>query len=161
MGDPGGVLWDLLERYIAAEDLELDDVEVAGSGRGRIVRVVIDHPDGVDVERIADLSRGVSRLLDDHEPFNGTYTLEVSSPGLERKLRRPLHYRKALGKDVKVTTRSPVAGATVHDGVLDEADETGFVLQLNDERRRIAYNDVKEARTLFTWSKAAKPGKRR
>ncbi len=161
MVDPGGALWDLLDRYVAAEALELDDLEVAGSGRGQTVRVVVDHPDGVDVDRLADLSRGVSRLLDEHDSFDGSYTLEVTSPGLERKLRRPTHYRKAVGRNVKVKTLVPVDGATVHEGVLDEADEGGFVLQLNDERRHIAFGDVKEARTVFDWKRAAKPGKRR
>ena len=161
MGEAGRPLWDLLGSYLGAEGVELDDLEVAGSGRGRTLRVVVDRDGGVDVDRIADLSRGMSRLLDESDAVEGPYTLEVTSPGLERKLRRPEHFTKAIGRMVKVKTTAPVDGATLHEGKLDEADATGFVLQLNEERRRIGFGDVKEARTVFVWERAAKPGKRR
>jgi ribosome maturation factor RimP len=126
-----------------------------------VVRVTVDAEGGLGVDRIAELARGISRLLDEHDPVAGSYQLEVSSPGLERKLRRPSHYRKAVGREVKVKTVGDVDGHHLHQGVLDEADEAGFVLQLNDGTRRIPYGEVKSATTVYTWERAPKPGSRR
>lgn len=150
MSDATERVWALLEPYLAAEGLELDDVELLGGGRGRVLRVTLDARDGMDVERIAETSRSISRLLDEEDPISGSYTLEVTSPGLERKLRRPSHYRKAAGREVLVKTFAPVDGERVHRGVLVEADEEGFLVETPD-RRRIAFADVASARTVFRW----------
>ena len=77
-------LWADVESYVAAERIELDDLEVLGEGPAKIVRVTVDG-EGLGVDRIADLSRGLSRIFDEIDPFDGAYTLEVSSPGLERE----------------------------------------------------------------------------
>ena len=161
MGDVAERLWPLFDEFLAAEAVELDDLEVSGRGKGRLLRVVVDAPGGIGVDRIADLSRGLARILDDEDPVDGSYRLEVTSPGLERKLRRPGHYRKSVGREVKVKTTVPVAGATVHQGVLDGVDEDGIVIQLNDGDRRIRFGDVASAKTVFTWEKSPKPGQKR
>ena len=153
-------LWQVIEPYVAAEGTELDDLEVRGEGPGTVVRVIVDDESAVDVDVIARLSRGLSRLLDAEDMIAGSYTLEVTSPGLERPLRRPRHYEKSVGREVKVKTRA--AGETVHHrGLLHASDETGFTLDVDGTHRRIAYADVANARTLFTWEKAARPGTRR
>ena len=158
MSDTAERLWDVIEPYVAAEGIELDDFEVLGHGAGTIVRVTVDGGDALSVDRIAELSRGISRLLDDDDPVNGSYTLEVSSPGLERRLRRPRHYEKSLGREVKVKTKRPVAGTVNHAGSLLEADDEGFVVDTDAGAHRIAYADVVSARTVFVWEKASKPG---
>lgn len=163
MGSVPDRLWSEVESYVAAEHLELDDLETLGEGSGRIIRVTIDNAAagaGVDVDRIAKLSRGLSRVLDDLDPFEGSYTLEVSSPGLERKLRRPRHYEKSVGKEIKVKTSAPVAGERTHTGVLTAADDSSFTISINGEPRCIDYDAVTSARTVFEWKKAAKPGSR-
>lgn len=163
MGSVPDRLWSEVESYVAAEHLELDDLETLGAGSGRIIRVTIDSAtEGaeVDVDRIAKLSRGLSRMLDDLDPFEGSYTLEVSSPGLERKLRRPRHYEKSVGKEIKVKTAVPVAGERTHTGVLTAADDSSFTISIDGEPRRIEYDEVASARTVFEWKKAAKPGSR-
>lgn len=159
MGAVADRLWSEVESYVAAERLELDDLEVLGEGPGRIVRVTLDG-ESLGVDRIADLSRGLSRMLDDIDPFEGSYTLEVSSPGLERKLRRPRHYEKSIGSEVKVKTFAPIAGERSHSGVLVAADESGLELDVAGERRRIEYDAVASARTVFEWKKPARPGSR-
>ena len=113
------------------------------------------------IDRIAELSRGLSRLLDAEDPVSGSYTLEVSSPGLERKLRRPSHYEKSLGREVKVKTHGPVDDARQHRGLLTAADAGGFTLDIDGRPRTIAYENVASARTVFEWDTAPKPGKRR
>ncbi len=159
----GGVdrrLWDGLESWLEAEGVELDDLDVRGSGAGRVVRVVVDSPGGVDVDRIADLSRGVARILDEMGGFDDSYSLEVSSPGLERPLRRPEQYRKVVGREVMIKTKAPVAGATSHRGVLRTVGGDAVEVAIGDEQRHIAFDDVVQARTVFRWEKAPKPGKR-
>ncbi len=153
-------LWAVVEPYVAAEDVELDDLEIVGKTPGVVVRVTLDAADPLGVDRLADMSRRLSRLLDQEDPISSAYTLEVSSPGLERKLRRPRHYEKSVGRAVKVKTKAPVDGDNSHRGVLVQADENGFVVDVNGSERTIAYGDVVTARTIFVWEKASKPGKR-
>ncbi len=154
-------LWELFDPYLAAEGVELDDLRLGGPGGGKLLKVTVDAPGGIGVDRIAALSQGLSRLLDDEDPVPGAYRLEVTSPGLERKLHRPAHYRKSVGREVKVKTFAPVDGEKVHRGVLDEVDDDGFVLQLSEGDRRIGFGEVASAQTVFTWEPSPKPGRRR
>lgn len=149
-------LWERIEPYVAAEGVELDDVEILG---GQIVRVIVDAEESLDVDVIADLSRGIGRLIEEEDPISGAYTLEVSSPGLERKLTRPRHYEKSIGREVKVKTHQEVEGERSHRGVLASADAKGFTITHEDVQRTIAYADVASARTVFVWEKSDRPGK--
>ncbi|MGYP001559757351 len=160
MGDGERRLWDLLEPWLEAEGVELDDLELLGIGAGRLVRVTVDAPGGVDVERIANLSRGVSRILDEAEFAGSSYTLEVSSPGLERPLRRPSQYRKALGREVIVKTTEPVSGAKSHRGILTSVGDAEVLVAVDGVDRPIPLHHVAQARTVFRVEKAPKPGKR-
>lgn len=159
MGSLADRLWTKVEGYVAAEHLELDDLEVLGEGPGRIVRITLDG-ETLEVDRIADLSRGLSRMFDDLDPFEGAYTLEVSSPGLERKLRRPRHFEKSVGSEVKVKTFAPVDGERTHTGLLTGAAEKSFTVEVEGQEREITYDAVASARTVFVWKKAARPGSR-
>ena len=153
-------LWAVVEPYVAAEGIELDDMEIVGKAPGVVVRVTLDADGGVGVDRLAEISRRLSRLLDEEDPVEGSYTLEVSSPGLERKLRRPQHFAKSVGREVKVKSRLEIGGEYSHRGTLTDTNDDGFVVEVDGEKREIAYGDVVTARTVFAWEKAAKPGKR-
>lgn len=131
--------------------LELDHVEYTGG----LLRIVVDRPGGVDLEALTDASDRVSRVLDDEDPVPGRYTLELSSPGLERPLRTPEHYRRFVGSKVAVKTRPHVEGERRLEGVIEEADDEGFTVA----GRRLAYDDVERARTVFEWGGQPKPGK--
>lgn len=159
LSDVPSSLEELIGDYLGAERLELDDLEMLGQGRGRILRVVIDGPE-VGVDHLAELSRGISRLLDHESDLDGSYTLEVTSPGLERKLRRPAHYRKSVGKEITVKTRTEVEGLRRHEGVLVASDDDGIVLEVDGKSRRIEFDQVGSARTVFRWERAPKPGKK-
>ncbi|NHZ70273.1 MAG: hypothetical protein GWP18_01390 [Proteobacteria bacterium] len=150
-------LWDRIDPYVAAEGIELDDVEVLGGGK--IVRVTVDGDEAVGVDRIAELSRGISRLIDENDPFKGSYTLEVSSPGLERKLTRTRHFVKSIGRKVKVKTFAEVSGTKDHVGTITAANDGAFTVDVEGDERQIPYTDVSSARTVFTWEKGARPGK--
>jgi len=159
---PGTVerLWAVIEPYVAAEGIELDDLEIVGKEPGVVVRVTLDAETSIGVDKLAELSRRLSRFFDEEDPVAGSYTLEVSSPGLERKLRRPRHFEKSIGRSVKIKSRIPVEGDHSHRGVLVRADSDGFVVEVDGDERQIAYGDVVAARTVFEWEKASKPGKR-
>lgn len=160
MGDMADHLWRMIEPYVAAEGVELDDLEIRGTGPGTIVRVTLDGDPPLGTDRIARLSRGLSRLLDADDPIASSYTLEVGTPGLERSLRRRRHYEKSIGRELKVKTRAPVDDERSHRGFLEDVDPDGFTIRVGGDERRIAFADVSSARTVFTWEKAAKPGTR-
>ncbi len=149
-------LWGLIEPYLAAERLELDDLEITGLGRGRVLRVFVDG-ENVDVDRLADVSHGISRLLDAESDLEGSYQLEVSSPGLERKLKRPAQYRKSVGREVAVKFTRDDQSETVR-GTLASADEDRFTVVVDDTEVTVPYSDVVSARTVFRLEKAPKPG---
>lgn len=160
-GDIAGDLWETLESYLETEGIELDDLDVRGGGGARMVRVTVDAPGGIGVDRIAELSRGLSRLLDDTDPVAGAYTLEVSSPGLERRLRRPRHFAKSVGREVDVRTSDATDGSQRHRGVLEAFDAGNLRLSVDGVARVIPIHSITQARTVFRWEKAPKPGGKR
>lgn len=137
--------------------LLLHDVEHSGTS----IRVVVDRDgEGLDVDALTAATRAVSRLLDELDPIDGRYTLEVSSPGLERPLRTSAHFARAVGADVTVKTRPGTEGERRVDGTVLAADDDAFTLALADGgTRRIRYDEVEKARTTFAWGPAPKPGK--
>ena len=142
--------------------LDLYDVDVTGTGRARILRVMVDREGGVDLEAIAAATQAVSPLLD-APPLDsviaGPYALEVSSPGLERPLRTPAHFARAVGETVSVKTRAgDDHGPRRVRGVVTAADDTGFELTLDDGTvQRLAYGDLTQAHTVFEWGDARSP----
>jgi ribosome maturation factor RimP len=144
--------------------LELYDIDVSGSGRARILRVLIDRDGGIDLDAIADATQAISPLLD-APPLDaviaGPYALEVSSPGLERPLRTPAHFRRAVGDTVSVKVRAvDDHGARRVRGVVAAADDTGFELTLDDgTSEHHGYGEVTQARTVFEWDKELKHAK--
>ena len=151
-------LWELLSGYVQAEGLELDDLEMVGQERGAVLRVTLDTDGGVGVDRLAEVARGLGRLLDDDDRFQKTYTLEVTSPGLERKLRRPEHFVKSIGREVIVKTHQEMDGERTHRGTLESADEVACVIVIEGIDRKIPLAAIASARTVFRWEPAAKPG---
>ena len=154
-------LWDLLGPYLEAEGVELDDLAVLGRGAGRMVRVTVDSAGGLDVDRIADLARGLSRLLDESDEIDGPYPLEVGSPGLERTLSRPAHYLKSVGREIILKTRATIEGTQSHRGVLMDVSDDRVAIAVDGADRVIPLSEVTRARTVFRWEKPAKPGKRK
>ena len=137
---------DVIEPDLTAQGLEVVDVEHTGAS----LRVTVDRPGGVDLDTVSDASRRVSDLLDRHDVVPGRYTLEVSSPGVERSLRTPEHFLRFVGTPVTVKTRPGAEGERRVDGVLESADEDGIVVA----GRPLAYVDIERARTRFEWRAA-------
>jgi ribosome maturation factor RimP len=131
--------------------------------RSGTVRVVIDRTDGADLESIADATRAVSALLDTNDPMPGQpYTLEVSSPGVERPLRTPRHFIRAVdrGETITVRTTTGSKGDRRITGRVVAADDDGFLLEgddLPEGGRRLSYSEVERARTVFEWGGKQRP----
>ncbi len=151
-------LWEVIGAFLEAERIELDDLELLGGQSRKLLRATLDAPDGFDSDTLGELTAGISRILDDHDVISGSYDLEVTSPGLERKLRRPAQFKKAIGRTITVRTRLEIDGNRRHDGVLTSADDLDFELNINGEPRRIGYDQVTSARAVYVWQKPAKPG---
>lgn len=148
-----------IEPVLASIDLELFDVELTGSGRARTLRVTVDRDGGVDLDTITAASERISPVLDADTGLAGPYALEVSSPGLERPLRRPDHFRRAVGETVSVKTRAPVGEVRRLRGQLLEAADDGIVLDAGEGTERVRYDDIVQARTVFEFGPAPKSGK--
>jgi len=146
-----------LQPVMAAAGLELVDVEM----KSGVLQVTVDREGGVDLEALTAANRAASTLLDELDPFPGRYSLEVSSPGIERPLRTPAHFAKAVGALVTVKTRPQVPGERRLRGTLLASDDEGFTLAVegsDDEPVRLAYGDIDRARTVFVWGGQDTPG---
>jgi len=153
---------DLVEPIVTDLGLEIYDLEMPSG----VVRLMVDTPPGgtagVNLDDLALLTRLVSRELDHADPLPGRYTLEVTSPGLERPLRAPRHFAREVGKTVTVKTVAGTDGERRVQGVLESSDDSGFTVCLADgTRRTLRFDDVERAKTVFEWGPAPKPGRGR
>jgi ribosome maturation factor RimP len=141
----------LIRPVIEGSGLELVDVAFRRESGRRVLRVVVDREGGVDVDTIAELAEKVSRRLDVEGFAKGPYALEVSSPGIERSLKRPLDFGRRVGDTVKVKTTAPVDGRTSITGELVSVDDDGIVVAGGGGRLRVSYVDIASARTVIDW----------
>jgi ribosome maturation factor RimP len=120
----------IAERVSATHGVELVETELRGGGKARMLRVTIDKPEGVTHEDCANVSRDLSTVLDVEDAVpGGSYTLEVSSPGLDRKLLKPSDYTRFIGSRIKLTTREPVNGNRHFEGRLESFSEGKLTLE--------------------------------
>ena len=138
----------LLEPGVSAMGFELVDVEMAGSHHSPTLRVYIDSPRGVNVDDCAKVSRQLSALLDVEDPLPGQYTLEVSSPGLDRPLVKPEDFRRFFGETVKVKMQQPVLGRRNFSGRLVEVAADHVVVEVDKEIFNLAFDDMERARLV-------------
>ena len=150
----------LVAPVVEAAGLDLVDVELRREGKRRVLRVTVDREGGLDLDTISEVSERVSRRLDVEGFDPGPYALEVSSPGLERPLRRPADFGRHVGQEVRVRTSEPVGGARVHRGRLIAAGEEVVTIATDDGERTVAYGNVAAARTVVDWDEALKRAKR-
>jgi len=149
----------LVAPTVEALGLELYDVEHAGGA----VRVLVDREGGVDLDAITAVTRALSRALDEVDPIEGRYTLEVSSPGLERPLRTAEHFAAAArrAETVSVKTKPGVEGERRLRGTVARVGEDGITVRCDDgSERDMRYDEIEKARTTFEWGPAPRPGKK-
>jgi ribosome maturation factor RimP len=147
----------LVEPIVTAAGLDLYDLDLNGG----VLRVVIDQPGGVGMDVITPVTREISRALDDADPIDSRFTLEVSSPGLERVLRTTAHFVGAVGTTVSIKTLPGSPGGRRIQGTLIAVGDDGIDVAgatEDDEVRRVAFDHIERARTVFEWGPGPKPG---
>jgi ribosome maturation factor RimP len=145
MVDDSPQLRKLLEPVVEDLGYELVLVELVGTGQ-RTLRLYIDAPGGVNLDDCEQVSRNVSAMLDVDDPIAGTYSLEVSSPGLERPLVREAHFRNHVGERVKIRLAREVLGRKRFTGTLAEVIDGGVVVEVDGEPYELSYDDIESAR---------------
>jgi ribosome maturation factor RimP len=148
-------LMDVLEPVVAALDYDLEDVSVTAAGRRSLIRITVDGDDGIDLDGVADVARAISEALDDSAgdaAFAGPYVLEVSSPGVDRPLTEPRHWRRAIGRlvTVKIPADEPVRTVT---GRIAAADDTQLTLEIDGTEERFGWPQVGPGRIQLEFSR--------
>lgn len=138
---------ELLEPGARALGYELVAVEMRG-GDTSILRIYIDGPDGITVDDCAKASRQFGAILDVEDPISNRYTLEVSSPGMDRPLARPEHFKAVVGSDVKIKMATLVNGRRRFTGELVEATDEFAVVEVDGEQTELLYSEMDRARLV-------------
>ncbi|MDX6302942.1 MAG: ribosome maturation factor RimP [Nocardioidaceae bacterium] len=143
-------LAEALTEPLAASGVDVEAIELSQAGRRRLLRVAVDKDGGVTLDDIADATREVSAILDGSDVMGEhPYTLEVTSPGTDRPLVLPRHWRRNVGRLVKVTT---AGGADVTGRIVD-ADDTRAVLDVEGTRREVAFDEVTRAKVQIEFNR--------
>lgn len=156
------ILEPILEPVVAGLGLDLYDIDINGSGRARTLRVLIDRDGGVDLEAITSVTQALGPVLDESPEvaavLPGAYLLEVSSPGLERPLRTPAHYRRAIGSEISLKSRDETGAVERRRAVVTGADADAVEIEIDGARERVEYDRIVQGRTVFEWGPKPKPG---
>lgn len=145
----------LITPILADLGLSLYDLDF-GAG---LLKITVDQPGGVNLDTIALVTRLVNRELDHVDPIPGKYTLEVSSPGIERALRRPDHFALVVGSTISVRLRDVSNESRRVQGILVAADDQGITVRLDEDpsvERTVTYDQIDRARTVFVWAAETK-----
>lgn len=138
-----------IAKIVKANGANFYGTETVQEDGNTIFRVYITQEGGVTLDLCADISNELSVYFDVHPPMHGAYFLEVSSPGIERKLENPTHFISAIGERVKFK----VHGGDKEKGEITSADETGFTITKKGEEVRFDYANISKAKTYFEWNK--------
>jgi ribosome maturation factor RimP len=148
-----GAISALSERAAVGTNIEIADVELRGGGSARLLRVYIDKPGGVTHNDCELISERLGALLDEQDLIPGDrYTLEVSSPGLERALKKPRDFERVLGRNVKVSLKEPLKGQRRLEGKLMEVAGDAIRIELpSGERLQLEIHQLQKANLKFEW----------
>ncbi|MFV7790960.1 ribosome maturation factor RimP [Aliarcobacter lanthieri] len=140
-------LEEQIKLIVEDNGLKLYDIVTVRENDRNIFRVVVTSSGGVNLDKCAEISRMISPILDIEEPMNGVYNLEVSSPGIERKLKKKEHYIASVGELIKVKNLE----TEVFKGKLLKADEEKIVILTEFGEEKLAYDNILSASTYFEW----------
>ena len=138
---------DDIEKIINSYGAKLYDSEIVKENDETIFRVYVVKDGGVDLDLCTNISRDASPLLDINPPVSGEYRFEVSSPGIERKLTKPKHFKHSVGEKIKVK----VLGEGKDKGTLKSADDEGIELETKDGTKKYKYEQLGTVKTYFDW----------
>ncbi|MDO5044118.1 MAG: ribosome maturation factor RimP [Coriobacteriia bacterium] len=136
-----------LEGEAVNHDLDIVELEIVGASKAPIIRVYIDKLDGegISIDELVVQNKWISELIEAIDPFAASYELEVSSPGIDRPLRRPQDFIKRVGEDVDLQTNN-YEGRKKWSGKLIEANDETFSLEVDKKKETFSYADIKKAR---------------
>lgn len=140
-------VWDIAEPVAQSEGLEIVDIEYRREHSGMVLRLFVDRAgsSGVTLDELTLISRQLSDLLDVHDVVPGAYVLEVSSPGINRRIRRPDHFRRYVGQQVRVRTASPIEERKVFTGRLAGVHPEGIEVEDSQGAHRIPFSQIAQA----------------
>ncbi len=136
----------MLEAPVENLGYELVHIELSGQGKDTILRIYIDAPGGILVDDCATVSRQLSAVLDVEDPLNTNYFLEVSSPGLDRPLVKPEHFKQYVGNKVRIVMVTHILGRRRFTGQMVESGDEWVVLEVDGESYELPYEDMESAR---------------
>ncbi len=138
---------EVIELPLLRKNIEIVDLEWRRERRGWTLRIFIDKPTGISVEDCAKVSSLVGKLLDEHDFIHHSYTLEVSSPGIERPLTKREHFERFAGEKVRITLKNPVEGRKNFTGILLGVEEKNLVIiEVEGKVWRFGLEEIKKAR---------------
>ena len=149
MKNISAVIDDLVSPIVDALDLEFWGCELVRQGKYSLIRVYIDRESGVDISDCEKVSRQVSAVFDVEEPITEEYTLEVSSPGLERPLFRLEQFRKYVGSIIQLRMKKPQDGRKKFKGDLVRVDDNSIVLSIDGGEVEFQYTDIDKANLIY------------
>ncbi len=143
------LVWELVEPVTEAESIELIEVEYQREARGWVLRLYIDHEKGITIADCTNISRQVSDLLDVEDIIPNSYTLEVTSPGINRPIRRPGDFKKFLGQEVHIRTKEPYGDRRNFRGYIAEFSDNKITIRCKDETtHEISLDNVYKANLI-------------
>jgi ribosome maturation factor RimP len=148
---------ELADRVAGGHGVEVLELNLRGQGRGRVLSVVLDAEDPVEADVVELVSKDLSRALDEADPVAGSYTLEVSTPGLSRPLHTGRDFRRQRGHEVSVVrggspdTAEGVPGETPVHGVVVDADDEAVTLGVDGSQVRIPLSEVVQGKVVLPW----------
>jgi ribosome maturation factor RimP len=151
MAQANAQLQAIIEPAVTALGFELVGIEYLSQGRHSVLRIYIDHEDGIDVEDCAEVSRQVSAVLDVEDPIRGEYTLEVSSPGLDRPLFTAEHYERYSGSLADIRLRSPLDGRRKFKGRMHGIKDGEVVIEVDGVDYLLALDNIEKANLIHEW----------
>ncbi|MGO9579103.1 MAG: ribosome maturation factor RimP [Desulfobaccales bacterium] len=152
-------LEELIQPLVESQGADLVELQYGRPKRGRgILRLFVDRTGGITIEELARINRMVGALLEVHDVIPGSYTLEVSSPGLTRVLKKLQDYQRYVGRLVRVTTRTPWEGRQVHNGILQGLDGEMVCLKEGEKVLCIPFSEIARARLDIDMKNKSKEG---
>ena len=142
-------VWQGIQPVADELGLTIWDVEFVKEGARRILRVTIDHEDGITIEDCERMHRAIDPVLDEIDPIDTAYDLEVSSPGIERELRIDAHIDACIGEQVEVRFFAPYEGKKSLEAVLLGRDGADILLEIEGAERRVARSLIAKLHTIF------------
>ena len=142
---------NLLEKVITDLGYDLYDVKYEKEGKDYYLRIIIDKPDGIDLNDCEKVNNSINDILDEADYIKDQYFLEVSSPGIERVLRKEKHFESQIGNEISVKLFKPIDKQKELIGILEEYNNNEITIKLDDKSITINLKDIALAKTIFNW----------